>query len=62
MFENIESFLSNNNELAWIAIFMFAFMESFILSGYPHNKECEVFGVITLIHTRHGCNAWCSLR
>ena len=33
MFENIESFLSNNNELAWIAIFMFAFMESFILSG-----------------------------
>tara|TARA_B100000989_G_scaffold59626_1_gene40765 strand:- start:2224 stop:2727 length:504 start_codon:yes stop_codon:yes gene_type:complete len=33
MFENIETFLSNNNELAWIAIFMFAFMESFILSG-----------------------------
>ena len=33
MFENIESFLSNNNELAWIAIFMFAFMESFIISG-----------------------------
>ena len=33
MFENIESFLNNNNELAWIAIFIFAFMESFILSG-----------------------------
>ncbi|MDC1082084.1 MAG: DedA family protein [SAR86 cluster bacterium] len=33
MFENIETFLSNNNELAWIAIFLFAFMESFILSG-----------------------------
>ena len=32
MFENIELFLSSNNELAWIAIFIFAFMESFILS------------------------------
>tara|TARA_B100000963_G_scaffold357621_1_gene380263 strand:+ start:2713 stop:3216 length:504 start_codon:yes stop_codon:yes gene_type:complete len=33
MFENIQSFLSTNNELAWLAIFVFAFMESFILSG-----------------------------
>ena len=33
MFDNIESFLTQNSELAWIAIFVFAFMESFILSG-----------------------------
>ena len=33
MFDNIESFLTQNTELAWIAIFVFAFMESFILSG-----------------------------
>ena len=33
MFDNIESFLTQNNEFAWIAIFVFAFMESFILSG-----------------------------
>ena len=33
MFENIEQFLSNNNQLAWVVIFMFAFLESFILSG-----------------------------
>ena len=33
MFNNIESFLSSNNELAWIAIFIFAFMESFIVTG-----------------------------
>ena len=33
MFNNIESFLSSNSEFAWIAIFIFAFMESFILSG-----------------------------
>ena len=33
MIENIESFLSTNSELAWIAIFVFAFLESFILSG-----------------------------
>ena len=33
MFENIELFLSTNSELAWIEIFVFAFLESFILSG-----------------------------
>ena len=32
MFNNIESFLTANNELAWIALFIFAFLESFILS------------------------------
>ena len=32
MLENIITFLTENNELAWIAIFLFAFMESFILS------------------------------
>tara|TARA_B100001094_G_scaffold307057_1_gene338391 strand:+ start:383 stop:883 length:501 start_codon:yes stop_codon:yes gene_type:complete len=32
MLENITTFLTENNELAWIAIFIFAFMESFILS------------------------------
>ena len=32
MLENITTFLTENNELAWIAIFLFAFMESFILS------------------------------
>ena len=32
MIDNITIFLTENNELAWIAIFLFAFMESFILS------------------------------
>jgi len=33
MFNNIESYLSSNSEFAWAAIFIFAFLESFILSG-----------------------------
>ena len=33
MFENIETFLTNNSQYAWIAVFLFAFLESFVLSG-----------------------------
>ena len=33
MFEAIESFLTQNSQLAWAAVFAFAFLESFILSG-----------------------------
>ena len=33
MFENIEAFLTTNSQYAWIAVFLFAFLESFILSG-----------------------------
>lgn len=33
MFENIEAFLTANSQYAWIAVFLFAFLESFILSG-----------------------------
>ena len=33
MFENIETFLTNNSQYAWIAVFLFAFLESFFLSG-----------------------------
>ena len=33
MFENIESFLTDNAQFAWMAVFLFAFLESFVLSG-----------------------------
>ena len=33
MFEAIESFLTQNSQLAWATVFVFAFLESFILSG-----------------------------
>tara|TARA_B100001057_G_scaffold490025_1_gene577463 strand:- start:9177 stop:9680 length:504 start_codon:yes stop_codon:yes gene_type:complete len=33
MFENIETFLTDNSQYAWIAVFLFAFLESFVLSG-----------------------------
>ena len=45
MFDNIESFLTQNTELAWIAIFVFAFMESFILSGLFSFKRNIVLGL-----------------
>ena len=38
----IESFLKKTKRLKLI--------ESFILSGYPHNKECEIFGNYVLPH------------
>ena len=33
MLENLENFLEMNAELAWLLILIFAFLESFILSG-----------------------------
>ena len=33
MFENIEAFLTDNSQFAWMAVFLFAFLESFVLSG-----------------------------
>ena len=33
MFENIEAFLTDNAQFAWMAVFLFAFLESFVLSG-----------------------------
>ena len=33
MFENIEVFLTDNSQFAWMAVFLFAFLESFVLSG-----------------------------